>query len=95
MSRSGPEAEAAATAAAEEEEEEEEESNNKSYKRKLKIQQRRRSSQKKKKNNITSCRDVRKGRRMDNKSISQPMKNKKTVTLLLPSCGQSDTTRLI
>lgn len=92
MSRSGPEAEAAATA----EEEEEEESNNKSYKRKLKIQQRRRSSQKKKKKNITSCRDVRKGRRIENKSISQPMmKNKKTVTLLLPSCGQSDTTRLI
>ena len=91
MSRSGPEAQAAATAA----EEEEQESNNKSYKRKLKIQQRRRSSQKKKKKNITSCRDVRKGRRMDNKSISQPMKNKKTVTLLLPSCGQSDTTRLI
>ena len=92
MSRSGPEAEAAATAAAEEEEE----SNNKSYKRKFKIQQRRRSSQKKKKKkNITSCRDVRKGRRIDNKSISQPMKNKKTVTLLLPSYGQSDTTRLI
>ena len=93
MSRSGPEAQAAATAE-EEEEEEEEKSNNKSYKRKLKIQQRRRSSQKKKKN-ITSCRDVRKGRRIDNKSISQPKKNKKTVTLLLPSCGQSDTTRLI
>ena len=93
MSRSGPEAEAeaAATAAAAEEEE----SNNKSYKRKFKIQQRRRSSQKKKKKNITSCRDVRKGRRIDNKSISQPMKNKKTVTLLLPSCEQSDTTRLI
>lgn len=91
MSRSGPEAEAAATAAAAEEEE----SNNKSYKRKLKIQQRGRSSQKKKKKNITSFGDVRKGRRMDNKSISQPMKNKKTATLLLPSCGQSDTTRLI
>ena len=85
MSRSGTEAA-----------EEEEELNNKSYKRKLKIQQRRRSSQKKKKKkNITSCRDVRKGRRMDNKSISQPMKNKKIATLLLPSCGQSDTTRLI
>ena len=92
MSRSGPEAEAATTEAAAEEEEE---SNNKSYKRKLNIQQKRRSSQKKKKKNITSCRDVRKGRRIDNKSISQPMKNKKTVTLLLPSYGQSDTTRLI
>lgn len=79
MSRSGPEAEAVATAAAEEEEEE---SNNKSYKRKLKIQQRRRSSQKKKKKNITSCRDVRKGRRIDNKSISQPMKNKTAVAKL-------------